>query len=64
MMTWSSVRCNHAGDNINKSKNEKEMEEERGSELSLLEGNAWNIATYELVPNLRGDPFIVGYHVP
>ena len=58
------MRCNHADDNINKSKNEKEMEEERGSELSLLEGNAWNIATYELVPNLQGDPFIVGYHVP
>ena len=30
---------------------------------SALEGNAWNIATYKLVPNLRGDPFIVGYHV-
>ena len=31
---------------------------------SALEGNAWNIATYELVPDLQGDPFVVGYHVP
>ena len=40
------------------------MEEERGSGLSLLEGDAWNITTYELVPDLQGDPFIIGYHVP
>ena len=39
------------------------MEKKRGSGLSLLEGDAQNIATYELVPDLRGDPFIVGYHV-
>ena len=29
-----------------------------------LEGNARNITAYELVPDLQGDPFIVGYHVP
>ena len=63
-MMWSNVRHNHADDDINKSENEKEMEEERGSGLSLLEGDAWNIATYELVPDLWGDPFIVGYHIP
>ena len=40
------------------------MEKERGSGLSLLEGDAWNIATYELVPDLQGDPFIISYHVP
>ena len=40
------------------------MEKERGSGLSLLEGNAWNITTYELVPDLQEDPFVVGYHVP
>ena len=33
-------------------------------DLAFLEGDAWNIATYELVPDLRGDPFIVGYHIP
>ena len=63
-MMWSNVRHNHADDDINKSKNEKEMEEERGSGLSLLEGDAWNITTYKLVPDLQGDPFIIGYHVP
>ena len=31
---------------------------------SALEGDAQNIAIYELVPDLRGDPFIIGYHVP
>ena len=40
------------------------MEEERGGGLSLLESNAQNIATYELVPDLGGDPFVIGYHVP
>ena len=40
------------------------MERERGSGLSLLEGDAQNIAIYELVPNLQEDPFITGYHVP
>ena len=38
--------------------------EKRGSELTLLEGNAQNIATYELVPDLQRDPFVIGYHVP
>ena len=40
------------------------MERERGSRLSLLEGDAQNIAAYELVPDLWGDPFIIGYHIP
>ena len=40
------------------------MEEKRGSGLSLLEDDAWNIPTYELVPDLQRDPFIIGYHVP
>ena len=31
---------------------------------SALEGDAQNIAVYELVPDFWGDPFIVGYHVP
>ena len=30
---------------------------------AFLEGDAWNITTYKLVPDLQ-DPFIVGYHVP
>ena len=63
-MTRSSVGCNHADNDINKSKNEMEIERERDSGLSLLEGNAWNIATYELVPDLQGDPFVIGYYVP
>ena len=63
-MIWSSARCNHADNDINKSENKKEMEEERDSGLSHLEGNAWSIAIYELVPDLQEDPFIVCYHVP
>ena len=31
---------------------------------AFLEDDAWNISTYKLVPNLRGDPFIIGYHIP
>ena len=63
VMMWSSVRHNHTDNNINKYKNEKEMGEKRGGGLSLLEGDAWNIATYKLVPDLWGDSFIVGYHI-
>ena len=40
------------------------MKGERGSGLNLSEGDAWNIATYKLVPDLCRDPFVVGYHVP
>ena len=58
------MRHNHADNDINKSENKQKMEEERGSELSLLEGNAQNIATYELVPDLQRDPFVIDYHVP
>ena len=31
---------------------------------SALESDAQNIAAYELVPDLQGDPFTVSYHVP
>ena len=51
MMARSGTRYNHADDDINKSK-EMKMERERGSRLSLLEGDAQNIAAYELVPDL------------
>ena len=34
------VRCNHADEGINKSKNGKEMKKKRGDGLSLLEGDA------------------------
>ena len=39
------------------------IERKGGSGLSLLEGDAQNIAAYELFPDLEGDPFVVGYHV-
>ena len=52
MMMRSGVRCNHAGDDINKSENEMGIERERGSGLSLLEGDAQNTTTYELIPDL------------
>ena len=29
-----------------------------------LEGDAQNIAIYELLPDLQGDPFIVDNHIP
>ena len=41
-----------------------EIYKEKGMvDSAFLEGNAQNIGTYELVPDL-GDPFVVGYHVP
>ena len=40
------------------------MKEKRDDGLSLLEGNARNIVIYELVPDLQGDPFVIGYHIP
>ena len=58
------MRCNHADNDINKSNNEIEIEREKGSGLSLLEDDAQNITTYKLVPDLPGDPFVIGYHVP
>ena len=58
------MRCNHADNDINKSNNEIEIEREKGSGLSLLEGDAQNITTYKLVPDLPGDSFVIGYHVP
>ena len=63
MIMRSGVGSNHANDDINKSKL-NEMERGRGSGLSLSKGNAQNIAAYKLIPDLQGDPFIVGYHVP
>ena len=39
------------------------MERERGSRLSLLEGDAQNITAYELVPDLWEDPFVIDYHI-
>ena len=63
-MMWSGVGHNHADKDINKSENENEMDKKRDNGLSLLEGDAQNIATYELVPDLWGDPFVIGYHVP
>ena len=52
MMTRSNVGHNHADNDINKSENEKKIEKKRGGGLSLLGGNAQNIATYKLVPDL------------
>ena len=63
-MMWSSVRHNHADENINRPESEKEMERKGGDGLSLLESNAWNIATYKLVPDLQGNTFVIGYHDP
>ena len=64
VMARSDVGRNHADDDINKSENEKQIERKRGSGLSLLKGNAQNIAIYKLVPDLWGDPFVIGYHLP
>ena len=41
-----------------------EMERRRRQWNSALEGDAWNIATYELLPDLHKDPFVIGDHVP
>ena len=35
MMIRSGVKCNHADDDINRSKNEMEIERERGVELAF-----------------------------
>ena len=64
MMTRSGISYNYADDDINKSKMKRKWERREVVDLAFLEGDAWNIATYELVPDLRGDPFIVGYHIP
>ena len=63
-MTWSGAGCNHADKDINKFENGKKIKRRGGDGLSLLEDDAWNITTYEPVPDLWGDSFIVGYHVP
>ena len=60
----SGVGCNHANDDINKSKNEMKIERKRAVDLAFLEGDTWNITTYKLVPDLWGDSFVIGYHVP
>ena len=41
----------------------KENKEER-QWTQPSEGDAWNITTYKLVPDLQGDPFVIGYQVP
>ena len=51
-MMRSGVGCNHANDDINKSKNEMEIERKRAVDLAFLEGDTWNITTYKLVPDL------------
>ena len=63
-MMRSSARHNHTNNDINKSRSEMEIEKERGGGLSLLEGDAQNIAAYKLVLELGGDPFVIGYHAP
>ena len=62
-MMWSGASRNHADDDINKSESEKKNEKRDGG-LSLLEGDARNITIYKLIPDLWGDPFVIGYHVP
>ena len=64
-MTRSGVGHNHADDDINKFENEMEIGREKGAvDSAFLESDAWNITIYELLPDLQGDSFIVGYHIP
>ena len=51
-MMRNSMGYNHADDDINKFNNEMKIERERGSGLSILEGNAWNITIYKLISDL------------
>ena len=50
-MTRNATGCNHADEDINKSEM-KQNRKKGGGRLSLFEGDAWNIAAYELVPDL------------
>ena len=63
-MIRSGVRCNHADNDIDKSENVMEIERERVVDSAFLEGDAQNIAACKLVPDLWGDSFIIGYHIP
>ena len=58
------MECNHADKKINKSEKEYEMRDEIRQWTQPLEGDAQNIATYKLISDLGGDPFIVCDHVP
>ena len=58
------MRHNHADKDINKSRMEYEMKRKGGGGTQPLEGNAQNITTYELLPDLCRDPFVIGDHVP
>ena len=57
-------RHNHADKNINKSGMKYEIERKGGSGTQPLESNAQNITTYELLPDLHRDPFVVGNYIP
>ena len=58
------MRHNYADNDINKPKMKKKWKRREVVDSAFLKGDAWNIAIYELVPDLSEDPFIVGYHVP
>ena len=42
----------------------RKWERREAVDSAFLEDDAWNIATYKPVPDLWGDPFVIGYHVP
>ena len=63
MMTRSGVGHNHADDDINKSENEMKIGREKGAvDSAFLESDAWNIATYELVPDLQTSLLVTMSH--
>ena len=64
MVTRREGWVNHANDDINKSKVKRKWDRKEAVESAFLEGSAWNIATYKLVPDLWGDPFVIGSHIP
>ena len=64
MMMRNDVGCNYTIEKINMSKVKYEMGEKKSGGLSLSEGNAQNITTYELVLDLSGDPFVICDHIP
>ena len=55
---------NHADEDINKSKIKYEIERGKRWWNSALEGDAWNITAYKLLPDLYRYPFVVDDHVP
>ena len=40
------------------------MKRKGGDGTQPLEGDAKNIAAYELLPDLHRDPFVIGDHIP